>query len=51
MEQYLIDNYSIHEIWNYGAVGATNNLKINDVIIPHKFFYFDVNHNIRKHNI
>ena len=40
--QYLIDNYSIHEVWNYGAVGATNNLKINDVIIPHKFFYFDV---------
>lgn len=40
--QYLIDNYLVHEIWNYGAVGATQNLNINNVIIPYKFFYFDV---------
>lgn len=40
--QYLIDNYSVSEIWNYGAVGATKSLNVYDVIIPNKFFYFDV---------
>lgn len=40
--QHLIDKYNVEEIWNYGAVGSSNNIKLHQVVIPQKFFYFDV---------
>ncbi len=40
--QFLIDKFNLKHIWNYGAVGATNKLKQYDVVIPNKFFFYDV---------
>ncbi len=40
--QKLIDNYKLTKILNYGAVGGTKNLKLFDVVIPDKFYFYDV---------
>ena len=40
--QALIDKYKIKKIVNFGAVGATNKHKINEIIIPKKIYYYDV---------
>ena len=40
--QALIENFSIKEIYNFGAVGANENLNVYDVVIPEKIFYHDV---------
>lgn len=40
--QFLIDEHKVEEIWNYGAVGGSNKTKLHQVIIPKKFYYFDV---------
>ncbi|MCK5806884.1 MAG: 5'-methylthioadenosine nucleosidase [Mycoplasmataceae bacterium] len=40
--QALITLYEIDGIYNYGAVGADNALKVFDVIIPERIYYHDV---------
>lgn len=40
--QYLIDQFEVEQIWNYGAVGGSLNTNLHDVIIPKKFYYHDV---------
>ncbi len=42
MTQKLIDIFEVNKILNYGAVGATNKVELFDVIIPHKFYFHDV---------
>ncbi|MBD5423110.1 MAG: hypothetical protein HDR43_01285 [Mycoplasma sp.] len=42
VSQYLIDQFNVCQVWNYGAVGSSNKLNIYDVIIPTKFYYYDV---------
>ncbi len=39
--QFLIDNFKVNQIWNYGAVGSLKKFKLYDVAIPTKFYYFD----------
>lgn len=40
--QEMISTYNVSEIFNYGAVGATGNLDIYDLITPEKIYYHDV---------
>ena len=40
--QSLINNFKVKTIYNYGSVGANNNLEIYDLIAPLKIFYHDV---------
>ncbi len=40
--QILVDIYKINKVLNYGAVGASNKLKLFDVVIPEKFYFYDV---------
>ena len=40
--QELISTFKIKEIINYGAIGASDNLKIYGVITPAKIYYHDV---------
>ena len=40
--QYLIDNFKVRKIWNYGAVGSSIKNEIFDIVIPKKFYYHDV---------
>ena len=42
MTQKLIDIFKVDKILNYGAVGATQKVKLFDVVIPHKFYFHDV---------
>ncbi|MGL5204715.1 MAG: 5'-methylthioadenosine/S-adenosylhomocysteine nucleosidase [Metamycoplasmataceae bacterium] len=42
MTQKLIDNFKVEKILNYGAVGATNKVKLYDIVIPNKFYFHDV---------
>ena len=40
--QELISSFNIEGIYNYGAVGSDNTLKILDMIIPERIYYHDV---------
>ena len=40
--QSLIENFQIDEIISYGAVGATDKLKIYDLVTPQKIYFHDV---------
>ena len=40
--QELISSFNIKEIINYGAIGASTNLNIFDIITPEKIYYHDV---------
>lgn len=40
--QHLIDVYKVNQIWNYGAVGSSNKFNLFDVVIPLRFYYYDV---------
>ncbi len=40
--QYLIDIFKVNQIWNYGAVGSTGKYNQFDVVIPERFYFYDV---------
>lgn len=41
--QYLISKFGIKKMFNYGAVGASSNLHLFDIIVPKNFYYHSVN--------
>lgn len=40
--QQLISSFEIEQIWNYGAVGASDKLKLFDLVAPRQIYYHDV---------
>lgn len=40
--QILITHFEVKQIYNYGAVGASPNLKVYDIVVPQKIYFFDV---------
>lgn len=40
--QFLIDHFNVEQIWNYGAVGSTGKHNLYDVVVPDRFYFYDV---------